>query len=158
MIKEGFQWWPPRAFQGWPAILTRLTGWRWCVQSGVQAQSGDEGDGFAASNIQLAGFRGTLLHSSNLQGADLDSAFFDRDQMGTFHVADYEPYAAMLRVLGSFVDHQGPGCICIAGSTQNGRLIRAPESQHHRDGPLGHHRHGDREIQASCATVNSKDR
>ena len=46
MIKEGFQWWPPRAFQGWPAILTRLTGWRWCVQSGVQAQSGDEGDGF----------------------------------------------------------------------------------------------------------------
>ena len=46
MIKEGFQWWPPRAFQGWPAILTRLTGWRWCVQSGVQAQSGDKGDGF----------------------------------------------------------------------------------------------------------------
>ena len=24
---------------------TRLTGWRWCVQSGVQAQSGDKGDG-----------------------------------------------------------------------------------------------------------------
>ena len=46
VIKEGFQWWPPRAFQGWPAILTRLTGRRCRIEGGVQAQSGDEGDGF----------------------------------------------------------------------------------------------------------------
>ena len=45
VIKERFQRRPSRAFQGRTTVLTRLTGWRWRVQGGVQTQSGDECDG-----------------------------------------------------------------------------------------------------------------
>ena len=47
LFKERFQRGTPRAFQWCPAVLTRLTGWRWRIQGGVQAQSGDQGNGFA---------------------------------------------------------------------------------------------------------------
>ena len=46
LVKESFQRWSPRAFQRRPAVLTQLTGWRWRVQGGVQAQSRDQGYGF----------------------------------------------------------------------------------------------------------------
>ena len=43
LVEEGLQRRPPRAFQRRAALLTRLTGWRWRIESGVQAQSGDQG-------------------------------------------------------------------------------------------------------------------
>ena len=46
-FRDSFQGWSPGAFQWWPAILPRLTVRRWSIQSRVQAQSGDEGDGLA---------------------------------------------------------------------------------------------------------------
>ena len=43
-FKQGFERGSPCAFQRRPTVLTRLTGWRWRVQGGVQTQSGDEGN------------------------------------------------------------------------------------------------------------------
>ena len=37
---------PPRALQWRASVLARLTGWRWRIESGVQTQSGDQGNGF----------------------------------------------------------------------------------------------------------------
>ena len=42
-VEQCFQRRSPRAFQGWLAVLTRLTRWRWRIEGGVQAQFGDEG-------------------------------------------------------------------------------------------------------------------
>ena len=43
LVKDGFQRGTPRALQRWAAILTRLTGGCWCIEGGVQTQTGDEG-------------------------------------------------------------------------------------------------------------------
>ena len=37
----------PPAFQRRPPVLARLTGWRWRIKGGVQAQAGDEGNGLS---------------------------------------------------------------------------------------------------------------
>ena len=37
---------PARTFERRATVLSGLTGWRRCVESGVQAQTGDQGDGF----------------------------------------------------------------------------------------------------------------
>ena len=47
LIQEGFERGSPRAFQRWSAVLARMSWWRWRVESGVQAQSGDQSDRFA---------------------------------------------------------------------------------------------------------------
>ena len=44
LIKEGFERGPARTFQRRATVLSRLTGWRRCVEGGVQAQTGDQGD------------------------------------------------------------------------------------------------------------------
>ena len=42
LIQDGFERGTPCAFQSRPSVLTRLAGWRWGVEGGVQAQSGNE--------------------------------------------------------------------------------------------------------------------
>ena len=44
LVKEGFERGPARTFERWTTVLSRLTGWRRCIESGVQAQTGDQGD------------------------------------------------------------------------------------------------------------------
>ena len=42
LLSRALPRWSPGAFQRRPAILTRLTGWSWRVQGGVQTQPGNE--------------------------------------------------------------------------------------------------------------------
>ena len=44
LVKEGFERGPARTFQRRATVLSGLTGWRWSIESGVQAQTGDQGD------------------------------------------------------------------------------------------------------------------
>ena len=46
LLKERFQRGSSCALQRWAAVLTRLTGWRGRIEGGIQAQSGDQGNGF----------------------------------------------------------------------------------------------------------------
>ena len=46
-VQECLQRGQASAFQRRAAVLPRLTGWRWRVQGGVQAQAGDEGNGLS---------------------------------------------------------------------------------------------------------------
>ena len=46
LVKESLERGPPRAFERRATVLSRLTGWRWSIEGGVHAQTGDQGDGF----------------------------------------------------------------------------------------------------------------
>ena len=86
LFKDGFQGWPPCAFQSRPAVLTRLTEWCWYIQGGVQAQSGDQGDGLtqglaAAERIQ----HGIAVVPHQHQGAMGKPAWFGKLTMSGLH-------------------------------------------------------------------------
>ena len=44
LVEERFQRGSSLAFERWTTVLSRLTGWRWSIEGGIQAQTGDECD------------------------------------------------------------------------------------------------------------------
>ena len=79
LLKENFQRRPPRALQWRATVLARLTGWRWRIESGVQTQSGDQGNGFteglaAVEQIQ----HGIAVVAHQHQGSVGQPAWFGR--------------------------------------------------------------------------------